>query len=103
VAAPFAVGLVWPGARAIATGVPPPLMGPDIGSVLSGGRTPHDAEAVPAGGSRALPGGAFLLAVSTSTRCRQAHRPRQAVAWLLVVASVSFFAYVVRHVGHGPA
>jgi hypothetical protein len=98
VVAPFAGFLLWPGLRAITTGVLPPMSGPEFGQWVFGNRELLGGDAVLAGSALCGLGFATLAVAAGYSRWAVRVRLLRALGWVLMACALAFYAYAMRAV-----
>ena len=98
VVAPFAATLLWPGLKAITSGVLPPMSGPELGQWIFGNRELRGTHAVLAGFALCGLGAAMLAVAAGYSRWAERSRSLRLLGWTAFACALTFYAYVVRAV-----
>ena len=96
VVAPFAGFLIWPGVRAVTTGVLPPMSGPEFGQWMFGNQELRGQHAVLAGYALCGLGLALLSVAAAYSRWAQHHRLLRVSPWGFLTCALVFYSYVLR-------
>lgn len=98
VVSPFAILLIWPGSRAVATGVLLPMMGPEFGQWMFGNKELRGDHAVLAGWVLISLGVTFLALGASYSRWAQERLLLRAMPWVLLIFDIAFYSYVLQMV-----
>ena len=96
VVSPLALLLIWPGSRAVATGVLVPMTGPEFGQWMFGQQELRGGHAVLAGWVMICLGVTFLALGASFSRWAQERMLMRALPWVLVILDMGFYSYVLR-------
>jgi len=98
IAAPFAGLLIWPGVTAVASGVLPPISGPEFGQWMFGNRELRGHHAVLAGSALCGLGLAILLLAAAYSRWAQHHPMLRIFPWVFLACAVVLYSYAMKAV-----
>ena len=96
VVSPFAVLLIWPGSRAVATGVLLPMMGPEFGQWMFGHQELRGHHAVLAGWVLTSLGVTFFALGASFSRWAQERLLMRTLPWVLLIFDLVFYSYVLQ-------
>ena len=96
VVSPFAVLLIWPGSRAVATGVLLPMMGPEFGQWMFGHQELRGHHAVLAGWVLISLGVTFFALGASFSRWAQERLLMRTLPWVLLIFDLVFYSYVLQ-------
>ncbi len=96
VVSPFALLLIWPGSRAVATGVLLPMMGPEFGQWMFGHQELRGHHAVLAGWVLISLGVTFFALGASFSRWAQERLLMRTLPWVLLIFDLVFYSYVLR-------
>ena len=96
VVSPFALILIWPGLRAVATGILLPMTGPDFGQWMFGNQELRGDHAVLAGWVLISLGVTFFALGASFSRWAQERLLIRALPWILLTLDMFFYAYVLH-------
>lgn len=96
IVSPFALLLIFPGVRAVATGILPPMAGPELGQWMFGQQELRDDQAVLAGWVLISFGLTFLSLAAAFSRWAQDILVLRALPWVLAVFDIAFYSSVLH-------
>ena len=96
IVSPFAILLIWPGSRAVATGVLLPMTGPEFGQWMFGNKELRGHHAVLAGWVLISWGVTFLALGASYSRWAQGSLLLRSMPWVLLIFELAFYFYVLR-------
>ncbi|WP_309626690.1 hypothetical protein [Methylibium sp.] len=96
VVSPFALLLIWPGSRAVATGVLLPMMGPEFGQWMFGHQELRGHHAVLAGWVLISLGVTFFALGASFSRWAQERLLMRTLPWVLLIFDLVFYSYVLQ-------
>ena len=96
VVSPFALLLIWPGSRAVATGVLLPMMGPEFGQWMFGHQELRGHHAVLAGWVLISLGVTFFALGASFSRWAQERLLMRTLPWVLLIFDLVFYSYMLQ-------
>lgn len=96
VVSPFALLLIWPGSRAVATGVLLPMMGPEFGQWMFWHQELRGHHAVLAGWVLISLGVTFFALGASFSRWAQERLLMRTLPWVLLIFDLVFYSYMLQ-------
>ena len=88
--------MIFPGVRAVATGLLPPMAGPELGQWMFGEQELRDGQAVLAGWVLISFGLTFFSIAAAFSRWAQDRLLLRALPWILAVFDIAFYSSVLH-------